>query len=298
MKVNFDASFKELRKVLDGPLRKQTPPAEPGKFANLISSLRAVDEKTPAKTSDVSTLKVAEHLQEPENPMPMASLRAESPGLGLPRLNLLESGPEEHLPVNEPANSVKTPSVLSARRISNSSSSLDKVSAIFGEAGNKHGIDPALGAAVAKAESSFNPTAVSTDGHKSKGLMQLLDSTGKDMLGKLGMKDEYAPFDPDQNVELGVGYLRYLHDLFSKPTELPRFGTTKAAANSASLEKLAVAAFNAGEGRVTSAQERAERAGKNPAEYEHVEKYLPETTQEYVSRVMEFKEALKGEFES
>ena len=143
--------------------------------------------------------------------------------------------------------------------------------------------------AVVARESSFNPKAVSSDGHASKGLFQLLDRTGRDLLNRLGLESEYKPFDPEQNVYLGVGYLRHLHDIFSKETELPNRTTTVVAANTSSLEKLAVAAFNAGEGRVASAQQRALQAGKDPSQYDHIEDYLPESTQQYVSRVLEAK---------
>jgi membrane-bound lytic murein transglycosylase MltF len=85
-----------------------------------------------------------------------------------------------------------------------------------------------------------------------------------------------------------------LHDTFSTPTALAPTVTTVAAANSSSLEKLAVAAFNAGEGRVAAAQERAQKAGLNPALYLDVESYLPQSTQEYVQKVLK----LKTSFES
>ena len=61
-------------------------------------------------------------------------------------------------------------------------------------------------------------------------------------------------------------------------------------------DTFAKAAFNAGEGRVTSAQHRAKRAGLDPAIYENIQKYLPESTREYVTRVMQFREGFKGQF--
>jgi soluble lytic murein transglycosylase-like protein len=141
--------------------------------------------------------------------------------------------------------------------------------------------------AVVKTESAFNPMAVSTDGHSSKGLFQLLDSTGKTLLTRAGTPERpYDPFNPDLNMELGTSYLRYLHDIFQTPTDLPNDHRTRSAADKASLEKLAVAAFNAGEGRVASAQHRAERAGKDPSHYDEVAPYLPESTRNYVSRVI------------
>ncbi len=154
-------------------------------------------------------------------------------------------------------------------------------------ASQKIGLDPALAMSVVNAESGFNIRAVSTDGHNSKGLFQLLDSTGKTLLSRAGDEErEYDPFDPDLNTELGTSYLRYLHDIFRTPTQLHGSRMTKSAADEQSLEQLAVAAFNAGEGRVASAQLRTEQAGKDPAHYDNVAPFLPRSTREYVARVV------------
>jgi soluble lytic murein transglycosylase-like protein len=154
-------------------------------------------------------------------------------------------------------------------------------------ASQKMGLDPALTMSVVNAESGFNVRAVSADGHNSKGLFQLLDSTGKTLLSRAGDDArEYDPFDPDLNTELGTSYLRYLHDIFKTSTQLTGSRMTKSAADEQSLEQLAVAAFNAGEGRVASAQHRTEQAGKDPAHYDNVAPFLPRSTREYVARVV------------
>jgi hypothetical protein len=155
------------------------------------------------------------------------------------------------------------------------------------QASEKVGLDPALTKSLVRAESGFNVKAVSTDGHSSKGLFQLLDSTGKDLMSRADSQSrQYDPFDPDLNMELGTSYLRYLHDIFRTPTQLPNDHITRSAANDKSLEQLAVAAFNAGEGRVASAQRRTEQSGKDPAHYENVAPFLPRSTREYVARVV------------
>ena len=74
-----------------------------------------------------------------------------------------------------------------------------------------HGIDPSLVKAVVKAESNFNPNAVSQKG--AQGLMQLMPDTSK--LMKVD-----NPFDPDQNIKGGIRYLRILEETFQGDIEL------------------------------------------------------------------------------
>lgn len=169
-----------------------------------------------------------------------------------------------------------------------------EIEAIIKSAGRYHGIDPTLSLAVAEVESSLRPTAVSTDGHASKGVFQLLDSTAKDMKVRLQVSEPYEPFNPSMNSNLGVGYLRWLHDIFSSETQLSGKLNTVPAKNSANLEKLALAAYNSGEGRVANAQRRAVALGDDPSEYSSVEKFLPRTTRAYVDKVL----GLRAELDS
>jgi hypothetical protein len=82
-----------------------------------------------------------------------------------------------------------------------------------------YGVDPSLVRAVMRHESGFKPTAVSPKG--AQGLMQLMPGTA----ALMGVKD---PFDPEQNIAGGVGYLRSCLDRFQYNVPL------------------AVAAYNAG----------------------------------------------------
>ena len=75
----------------------------------------------------------------------------------------------------------------------------------------KHGIDPELVVAMMKTESNFNRWAVSSKG--ALGLMQLIPETGR----RFGVRDF---FDPRQNIEGGVRYLRFLLDKFDGNVEL------------------------------------------------------------------------------
>ena len=83
-------------------------------------------------------------------------------------------------------------------------------------------VEPALIEAIITAESAFNPLAVSKTG--AVGLMQLMPATAE----RFGVKDRW---DPAQNILGGTKYLNFL---------LHKFGDTK----------LAIAAYNAGEGNV------------------------------------------------
>lgn len=65
-------------------------------------------------------------------------------------------------------------------------------------------IDPRLLRAIAQAESSWNPRAVSPVG--ARGIVQIMPATWRELLGRYGGPDD--PFDPEQNLRLGAHYLR------------------------------------------------------------------------------------------
>jgi soluble lytic murein transglycosylase-like protein len=145
------------------------------------------------------------------------------------------------------------------------------------------GIAPALSVAVARAESSLDPTARSPDG-KSTGTFQVLPSTAAEMRRKIAAGTVTRPAGND-DVALGVGYLRYLHDLFGRNARLARGLSTVAVADARERELFAVAAFNAGEGTVARAQARTAAAGGDPTRFADVRAFLPHGTQGYVARV-------------
>lgn len=113
-----------------------------------------------------------------------------------------------------------------------------------------HDIDASLVKAVVHAESGFNPNAVSRVG--ASGLMQLMPATAR----RYGVEDI---FDPAQNVAGGVRYLRDLLRMFKNDA------------------RLAVAAYNAGEGAVLR--------------YRGVPPY--EETRDYVTKVLQFRNRYK-----
>ena len=114
---------------------------------------------------------------------------------------------------------------------------------IINSACSRHGVDPALVHAIVKVESDFNPYAMSKKG--AVGLMQLMPQTAVDLRVQ-------NVFSPDENIDGGVKYLRYLLDRYEGNLSL------------------ALAAYNSGETAV-------ERWGTVPPFRE---------TQDYVQRIL------------
>ena len=112
-------------------------------------------------------------------------------------------------------------------------------------------LEPALMHAVISAESSYNPWAVSPKG--AMGLMQLMPGTAE----RFGVSN---PYDPIANMHGGARYLRWLLDRFND-------------------QRLAVAAYNAGEGAV-------QKYGNQVPPYRE--------TQTYVVRVLDFYQRYSG----
>jgi soluble lytic murein transglycosylase-like protein len=118
----------------------------------------------------------------------------------------------------------------------------------------KYDVDPALVAAVIEQESRFKPRARSQVG--ARGLMQLMPRTGRWM----GARDLY---DPEQNVDAGVKYIKYLNKKFKGDL------------------KQTIAAYNGGEGNVTR--------------YRGVPPFRE--TRQYVKKVMKNYDKRKTQFE-
>lgn len=111
------------------------------------------------------------------------------------------------------------------------------------------GVDASLLHAVIRAESAYNPKAVSPKG--AAGLMQLMPATAR----RYGVADR---FDPDQNVLGGALYLRDLLARFDGQLEL------------------ALAAYNAGEGAV-------QKYGGRVPPYAETQRYVPQVMHNYRS---------------
>lgn len=106
--------------------------------------------------------------------------------------------------VSKPEESWKE--VLINEKINQYSSKEDMFDKIIDEASSKFGLPKELIKAVIKAESNFNPIAISPK--NAMGLMQLIPSTAKEV----GVEDI---FDPYQNIMGGTKYLKMLLDKYN-----------------------------------------------------------------------------------
>jgi soluble lytic murein transglycosylase-like protein len=97
-----------------------------------------------------------------------------------------------------------------------------QISDIVEQSSRAHHVDPLLIHSMIKVESNYNPYAVSIKG--AEGLMQLMPPTAR----MLGVSNS---FDPRENIEAGVKYLKFLQGLYGD-------------------DRLALAAYNAGPGAV------------------------------------------------
>ncbi len=116
-----------------------------------------------------------------------------------------------------------------------------EISNLVEQTANRLQVDPQLVDAIIKVESQYDPMALSNKG--AMGLMQLIPETAQ----RFGVAN---PFDPKDNIQGGVSYLRHLLDLFEG--DLPK----------------SLAAYNAGEGAV-------ERSGGIPS-YSETKDYVPQ----------------------
>lgn len=117
------------------------------------------------------------------------------------------------------------------------------------ESSRKYGIDPLLIYAQMHQESSFKLKALSNKG--ASGLMQLMPATAR----RLGVTDIY---DPKQNIDGGVKYMRMLLDMFNGDVTL------------------ALAGYNAGEGAVM-------KYGNSVPPYNETREYVRRISARYAS---------------
>lgn len=132
-----------------------------------------------------------------------------------------------------------------------------RVDELVNGAAVRYAVDPLLIHAVIQAESNYDPFAVSVKG--AEGLMQLIPPTAR----RFGAGNA---FDAQQNIDAGVRYLKYLQDMFRD-------------------DRLALAAYNAGEGAVVRHQwippypETRQYVRRVAAKYAELKKEAEKTTE-------------------
>jgi soluble lytic murein transglycosylase len=128
----------------------------------------------------------------------------------------------------------------------------------------KNNLDPYLVASLIRQESEFNPSVISYA--NAYGLMQLLPSVGKSLAREEGIShfETFHLLDPETNIRLGTRYLREMLDKFG------------------GVQEYALAAYNAGDSRVTDWQ----AAGPYNGIDEFVESIPFSQTREYVQAIL------------
>lgn len=98
---------------------------------------------------------------------------------------------------------------------------------------DEYALDKSLVYSIIKAESGFNPQAISP--RDAKGLMQIMDSTGAWAAEKINIKDFESSMllEPETNIRIGCWYIARLLKQYNQNTEL------------------ALTAYNAGSGNVS-----------------------------------------------
>ncbi|HEX8354253.1 MAG TPA: lytic transglycosylase domain-containing protein [Pyrinomonadaceae bacterium] len=115
------------------------------------------------------------------------------------------------------------------------------------DSSRRYGVDPLLIYSIMHRESSFKRFALSHKG--ARGLMQLMPATA----ARLGVRNI---FDPQQNIEGGVKYMRFLLNMFDGDV------------------RLALAGYNAGEGAVLKYR-------RNVPPYRETQEYVRRISQRY-----------------
>lgn len=133
------------------------------------------------------------------------------------------------------------------------------------ECAREYHLDWQLIFAMIKQESHFDADAVSWRG--ARGLMQLMPVTNVEISNELNLS---SPQLPEENIRAGVYYFSKLFDLFRTASTEDRYC-------------LALAAYNAGPGRIYDAQELAAYFNENPNSWSTIQHLLPLLSKRYYS---------------
>lgn len=145
-------------------------------------------------------------------------------------------------------------------------------------------------------ESSFGKNRRKRGMSGAAGDFQLERETARRMGLTVSEKNDER-FDVDIASAASAKYLKIHDQKFSKKSILSGKLSTSPVKDPIERKKFVVAAFNAGEGRIATAQQIAKEDGKNPASWDDVKKYLESAgatagkskeTQDYVDKVLKY----------
>lgn len=154
----------------------------------------------------------------------------------------------------------EVPGKNTTESVTKSASNTSDYHHIINSKAKKYDIEPSLVKAVISTESNWDPSAISRKG--AMGLMQLMPFTARDM----GVSN---PFNPEENIEGGIKYLKFLLDKFDGDVSL------------------ALAAYNAGpttieeSGGIPRIQETQKYVKKVLSIYDNSEESRPQPTKIY-----------------
>ncbi len=199
--------------------------------------------KTSESVSDSFKKRISEMETAPEGsgqaPRRSAGRRHQPPRIA----DLKEDIPSrQEAPLEEGRPLPKMPDSARSRKISmKHAKRLARFAPLIEKAARKHNVPVELICGVILQESGANPRAVSHCG--ARGLMQLMPATAR----RFGVKNS---FNPEQNIDGGTKYIRWLLDRFDGDV------------------KLALAAYNAGEGNVA-------KYGNSIPPFKETQAYVP-----------------------
>lgn len=186
---------------LDSLLSNDSAPSEPTKAQSLAEALNLqMLRSTLSLAADTPDQTVIPPMINQQSPTIQALIKAY--GENLPANNVQP----EHIPAAPTQlQEMAEPAPISASPPS-SQKEAGWLEPIIAKASRRYGVEIGLIKAVIKAESDFNPNAVSHAG--ARGLMQLMPATAR----SLGVSDS---FDPEQNVMAGTRFLKDLLDRYN-----------------------------------------------------------------------------------
>ncbi len=166
-------------------------------FSSAVDSVKGENKTNKVSAADIAEIIKLEMLR---NSLSIGQTDAETPLSGAGRkIGLLLENADEYR--KSPPGSENDQEITVNADLNTDGQIIGDLDGIINRASERYNVDAGLIKAVIKAESNFNPFAVSSAG--AQGLMQLMPSTAQG----LGVTNS---FDPEQNVMAGTKFLRQM----------------------------------------------------------------------------------------